>query len=52
MSLNARLAEHFISFFHSKFNTFNNTGQYLSYAIKDILKSYFWRKNVRVFPYA
>ena len=47
---NARLAEHFISFFRNEFDKFNNTGASLSYDIKIILKSYFWHENIRVLP--
>ena len=50
-----RLAEH-LSLFRNVFNKFNNTctnvSFHLSYDIQIILKSYFWRENVRVLPYA
>ena len=40
-------------FFRNELNKFNNRSTnvrfYLSYAISIIFKSYFWRKNVRVF---
>ena len=43
--------------FHNKFNKFNNTGAPMldsiyHYDIKIILKSYFWRENVKVLQYA
>ena len=46
-----------LSLFRNEFNKFNNTGvrmlgSILSYDIKIILKSCFWRENVRVVPYA
>ena len=48
-----RLAEHSISFVAT--SLINSVIQehefYLSYDIKFILNSYFWRKNVRVLPY-
>ena len=34
-----------LSPFSNKFNKFNKTGFYLSYEIKIILKSYFWREK-------
>ena len=42
-----------LSLFRNKFNKLNNTGAqnvrfYLSYDIKIILKSFFWRENVRI----
>ena len=41
-----------LSLFRNEFNEFNyrstNVGFYLSYDIKIILKSYFWRENGRV----
>ena len=39
-------------FFCNEFDKFNNTGFYLSYNITIILKSHFWRENVRVLLYA
>ena len=47
-----------LSLFRNKFNKFNNTGArmldsiLISYDIKIILNSYFWRKNVRILPNA
>ena len=46
-----------LSLFRNKFNKFINTGAqmlvfYFSYDIKIVLKSYFWRENIRVLPYA
>ena len=44
-----RLAKHFIFFFRNEFKKFNNTRAYvrfyLSYDIKNTLKSHFRRKN-------
>ena len=46
-----------LSLFRNEFDKFNNTGAQLldcilSYDIKIVLKSYFWRENVRILPYA
>ena len=39
-----------LSLFRNKFNKFNNTGARMLDDINIILKSYFWRENVRVLP--
>ena len=44
-----------LALFRNELNKFNKIGAqmfYLSYDIKIILKSYLWRENVRVLPYA
>ena len=45
-----------LSLFHNEFNKFNkyistNVRFYLSYDINIIIKSYFWRENVKSFCY-
>ena len=45
-----------LSLFRNEFNKFNNTGAPILDSICHMtlnkMKSYFWRDNVRVFPYA
>ena len=46
-----------LSLFRKEFNKFNNTGARMldsiyNMTLKIILKSYYWRENVRVLPYS